>query len=54
MKKNILSTIDEALLKKRWSIKSVGNTLKSKLSLEHSHHRSISGCIIHLIPCLLS
>lgn len=54
MKNNEISPEDEILLKKRWSIETVGGLLKSKLSLEHSRHRSICGFFSHIISCLLS
>ena len=54
MKNNKLSQQNEDILKKRWSIESVFNTLKSELGIEHIRHRSIAGFITHIISCLLS
>jgi len=54
MKNKKLSAADERVLKNRWSIETVGNLLKSELSLEHSRHRSLCGCLTHIITCLMS
>jgi hypothetical protein len=49
-----LSLEEENLIHERWSIESIGNILKSKLSLEHTRHRSLFGFFTHVFTCISS
>ena len=48
MKKAELTERENEILKKRTYIESCGNILKSKLSLEHTRHRSVAGYFMHV------
>jgi hypothetical protein len=49
-----LSLEEENLIHERWSIESIGNILKSKLSFEHTRHRSLFGFFTHVFTCISS
>jgi len=45
---------DKILLRKRFLIETVLDTLKSELGLEHSRHRSATNAMVHVLSCLVA
>lgn len=52
MKNYLMPWIDKWLLRKRFIVETVFNTLKSHMGLEHSRHRSPINAMIHILSCL--
>ena len=42
---------DKVMLRKRFVIATVLDTLKSEMGLEHSRHRSIINAMVHVLSC---
>jgi hypothetical protein len=42
------------MLRKRFIIETVLDTLKSEMGLEHSRHRSPLNAMVHVLSCLLA
>ena len=45
---------DKVMLRKRFVIETVLDTLKSGMGLEHSRHRSVINAIVHVLSCLVA
>ena len=54
MKNYLLPWLDKILLRKRFIIETVLDTLKSTLGLEHSRHRSPVNAFVHIFSCIVA
>ena len=45
---------DKIMLRKRFLIETVLDTLKSEMRLEHSRHRSVINAMVHVLSCLVA
>jgi IS5 family transposase len=52
MKNYLLPLADKVMLRKRFVIETVLDTLKSEMGLEHSRHRSPANALVHILSCL--
>jgi hypothetical protein len=52
MKNYLMPWLDKCLLRKRFIVETVFDTLKSHMGLEHSRHRSPINALIHILSCL--
>ncbi|MFL6463692.1 MAG: IS982 family transposase [Bryobacteraceae bacterium] len=52
MKNYLLPMADKIMLRKRFVIETVLDTLKSEMGLEHSRHRSPLNAMVHILSCL--
>jgi Transposase DDE domain len=52
MKNYLLPLADQIMLRKRFLIETVLDTLKSEMGLEHSRHRSPVNAMVHVLSCL--
>ena len=52
MKNYLLPMADKIMLRKRFVIETVLDTLKSEMGLEHSRHRSPVNAMVHVLSCL--
>jgi hypothetical protein len=52
MKNYLLPLADKIMLRKRFIIETVLDTLKSEMGLEHSRHRSPVNAMVHVLSCL--
>jgi IS5 family transposase len=51
-KNYLLPLADKIMLRKRFMIETVLDTLKSEMGLEHSRHRSPVNAMVHVLSCL--
>jgi hypothetical protein len=51
MRNYLMPLADKILLRKRFLIKTVLDTLKSEMGLEHSRHRSVINAMVHVLSC---
>ena len=54
MKNYLMPMADKILLRKRFVIETVLDTLKSEMGLEHSRHRSPVNAMVHVLSCLIA
>jgi hypothetical protein len=54
MKNYLMPMADKIMLRKRFVIETVLDTLKSEMGLEHSRHRSVSNAMVHVLSCLVA
>jgi hypothetical protein len=54
MKNYLMPMADKMLLRKRFIIETVLDTLKSEMGLEHSRHRSVVNAMVHILSCLVA
>jgi hypothetical protein len=54
MRNYLMPLADKLLLRRRFLIETVLDTLKSEMGLEHSRHRSIVNAMVHLLSCLIA
>ena len=54
MKNYLMPMADKIMLRKRFLIETVLNTLKSEMGLEHSRHRSPVNAMVHVLSCLVA
>jgi Transposase DDE domain len=54
MRNYLMPLADKILLRKRFVIETVLDTLKSEMGLEHSRHRSPVNAMVHLLSCLVA
>lgn len=52
MKNYLMPMADKIMLRRRFIIETVLDTLKSSMGLEHSRHRSPVNAMVHLLSCL--
>src|SRR6202034_2236418 len=53
MKNDLMPMADKIMLRKRFIIETVLDTLKSEMGLEHSRHRSPVNAMVHILSCLV-
>jgi Transposase DDE domain len=51
MHNHLMPLADKILLRKRFVIETVLDTLKSEIGLEHSRHRSVMNAMVHVLSC---
>jgi IS5 family transposase len=54
MKNDLMPMINKIMLRKRFIIETVLDTLKSEMGLEHSRHRSVMNAMVHVLSCLVA
>ena len=54
MRNYLMPLADKILLRKRFVIETVLDTLKSEMGLEHSRHRSMTNAMVHVLSCLVA
>jgi IS5 family transposase len=54
MKNYLMPLADKVMLRKRFAIETVLDTLKSEMGLEHSRHRSVVNAMVHVLSCLVA
>lgn len=54
MKNYLMPMADKIMLRKRFIIETVLDTLKSEMGLEHSRHRSVTNAMVHVLSCLVA
>ena len=54
MRNYLMPMADKIMLRKRFVIETVLDTLKSEMGLEHSRHRSPVNAMVHVLSCLLA
>jgi hypothetical protein len=53
MRNHLMPLADKFMLRKRFVIETVLDTLKSEMGLEHSRHRSVMNATVHILSCLV-
>jgi IS5 family transposase len=54
MRNSLMPLADKLMLRKRFVIETVLDTLKSEMGLEHSRHRSVVNAMVHVVSCLVA
>jgi Transposase DDE domain len=54
MKNDLMPMTDKIMLRKRFIIETVLDTLKSEMGLGHSRHRSPVNAMVHILSCLVA
>ena len=54
MRNHLMPLADKLMLRKRFLIETVLDTLKSEMGLEHSRHRSVMNAMVHVLSCLVA
>ena len=54
MRNYLMPMADKIMLRKRFVIETVLDTLKSEMGLEHSRHRSVMNAMVHVLSCLVA
>src|SRR6201984_345256 len=54
IREDLMPLADKIMLRKRFLIETVLDTLKSEMGLEHSRHRSVSNAMVHVLSCLVA
>ena len=54
MRNYLMPLADKVMLRKRFLIETVLDTLKSEMGLEHSRHRSVTNAMVHILSCLVA
>jgi hypothetical protein len=54
MRNHLMPLADKLMLRKRFLIETVLDTLKSEMGLEHSRHRSVVNAMVHVLSCLVA
>ena len=54
MKNYLMPWLDKMLLRKRFIVETVFDTLKSNMGLEHTRHRSYVNAMVHILSCLVA
>lgn len=54
MKNYLMPMADKIMLRRRFIIETVLDTLKSEMGLEHSRHRSPVNAMVHVLSCLVA
>jgi IS5 family transposase len=54
MKNHLMPLADKVMLRKRFLIETVLDTLKSDMGIEHSRHRSAVNAMVHILSCLVA
>jgi IS5 family transposase len=54
MRNHLMPLADKLMLRKRFVVETVPDTLKSEMGLEHSRHRSVINAMVHVLSCLVA
>jgi len=54
MKNYLMPWLDKIMLRRRFIIETVFDTLKSSMALEHTRHRSPVNAMVHILACLVA
>jgi len=54
MRNYLMPLADKVMLRKRFVIETLLDTLKSEMGLEHSRHRSVINAMVHVLSCLIA
>src|SRR4051794_21266198 len=54
MRNYLMPLPDKVMLRKRFVIETVLDTLKSEMGLEHSRHTSVINAMVHVLSCLVA
>ena len=54
MRNHLMPLADKIMLRQRFVIETVLDTLKSEMGLEHSRHRSVMNAMVHVLSCLVA
>jgi len=54
MKNHLMPLADKLMLRRRFVIETVLDTLKCGMGLEHSRHRSVTNAMVHVLSCLVA
>ena len=54
MRNSLMPLADTIMLRKRFVIETVLDTLKSDMGLEHSRHRLVINAMVHVLSCLVA
>jgi len=54
MRSYLMPLADKLMLRKRFVIETVLDTLKSEMGLGHSRHRSVMNAMVHILSCLVA
>ena len=54
MKNYLMPLADKLMLRKRFLIETVLDTLKSEMGIEHSRHHSPVNAMVHVLSCLVA
>ncbi len=54
MRNYLMPLADKIMLRKRFVIETVLDTLKSEMGLGHSRHRSVINAMVHVLSCLVA
>jgi hypothetical protein len=54
MRNHLMPLADKLMLRKRFLIETVLDTLKCGMGLEHSRHRSVINAMVHVLSCLVA
>ena len=54
MRNYLMPLAEKIMLRKRFVIETVLDTLKSEMGLEHSRHRSVVNAMVHVLSCLVA
>src|SRR5829696_7757529 len=54
MRNSLMPLADKVMLRNRFVIETVLDTLKSEMGLEHSRHRSVVNAMVHVLSCLVA
>ena len=54
MRNYLMPLADKIMLRKRFLIETVLDTLKSEMGLEYSRHRSVINAMVHVLSCLVA
>ena len=54
MRNYLMPLADKIMLRERFLIETVLDTLKSEMGLEHSRHRSVVNAMVHVLSCLVA
>src|SRR5919202_510191 len=54
MRNHLMPLADKIMLRQRFLIETVLDTLKCEMELEHSRHRSVMNAMVHVLSCLVA
>ena len=52
MKNYLMPLLDKLLMRRRFIVETVFNTLKSQMGLVHTRHRSPQNAMVHMLSCI--
>lgn len=54
MKNHLMPIFDKIMLRKRSIVETLFDYLKNKFEIEHSRHRSVENCLVHILSTLIA